>query len=181
MEDLARDGDLSIRLMKDDVRDCEFMAMWLTNPRVLEFYEGRDHPIPLDRIKEKYGPRVLGSEGVTPCLLIYGDSPIGYIQFYQVTEAMNTYGIDQFIGEPDLWNRGIGSRAVSLLLRYLFRDKGANKVILDPHVGNLRAIRCYEKCGFRKVRLLPRHELHEGEYRDSWLMEVTPDAVATGI
>ena len=49
----------------------------------------------------------------------------------------------------------------------------ASKVILDPHIGNVRAIRCYEKCGFRKVKLLSLHELHEGEYRDSWLMEAT--------
>jgi len=47
-----------------------------------------------------------------------------------------------------------------------FRVKRARKVVLDPHVTKPRAIRCYEKWGFRKVKLLPRHELHEGERRD---------------
>jgi len=33
------------------------------------------------------------------------------------------------------------------------------------------AVRCYEKSGFKKVKLLPAHELHEGAMRDCWLME----------
>ena len=41
----------------------------------------------------------------------------------------------------------------------------------DPQAWNERAIRCYEKCGFKKVKLLPKHELHEGEYRDCWQIE----------
>jgi aminoglycoside 6'-N-acetyltransferase len=183
-----RERDLAIRLMKDDDTDYSLMARWLTDPRVLEFYEGRDNPFSIDRIREEYSPRVLQLEHVTPCLLIFEDSPIGYVQFYPVTadrcsyglenetETDNLYGMDQFIGETGLWNRGLGSRAASLLLQYLFQVRGARKVILDPRVSNQRAIRCYEKCSFRRVKILPHHELHEGEYRDSWLMEVSVDS-----
>jgi len=187
-DELIRERDLVIRRMQDDDADYSLMARWLTDPRVLEFYEGRDNPFPFDRICEEYSPRVLELEHVTPCLLIFEDSPIGYVQFYPITDDRrsyglehemgkdNLYGMDQFIGEVGLWDRGLGSRAVSLLLQYLFQVKGAEKVILDPHAGNLRAIRCYEKCGFRHVKILPRHELHEGEYRDSWLMEISVDS-----
>jgi aminoglycoside 6'-N-acetyltransferase len=166
-----------IRWMLDTPADYEVMAKWLTDPRVLEFYQGRDNAFSLERIKEKYAPLVLRLESVTPCLLTLADAPIGYLQYYPVTEtdAPGTFGIDQFIGDPSLWNQGIGTRAVSLLLTYLFRNQGARKVITDPRVENLRATRCYEKCGFRKVRILPRHEFHEGSYRDSWLMEVTAE------
>ncbi len=111
---------------------------------------------------------------------------IGYIQFYRVGEDSrnsyelpadydleSVYGIDQFIGEVSCWNHGLGTRSVSLVLRYLFQTKGAGKVHLDPQVTNLRAIRCYEKCGFRKVKILQAHEMHEGVLRDAWLMEVS--------
>lgn len=56
------------------------------------------------------------------------------------------------------------------MLEYLFDVKEARQVLIDPQVSNTRAIRCYEKCGFRKIKLLPRNELHEGEWRDCWLM-----------
>lgn len=57
------------------------------------------------------------------------------------------------------------------MVNYLIHDKNADRVVMDPHVRNTRAIRCYEKCGFKKVEILPKRELHEGEYQDCWLME----------
>jgi aminoglycoside 6'-N-acetyltransferase len=113
-------------------------------------------------------------------------APIGYLQFYLVGEESRNsycpaadecleavYGTDQFLGEVSCWNRGLGTGSISLLLRYLFETKWARKGILDPHMMNLRAIRCYEKCGFRKVKILRAHEMHEGMLRDAWLMEAS--------
>jgi aminoglycoside 6'-N-acetyltransferase len=42
---------------------------------------------------------------------------------------------------------------------------------MDPRVSNERAIHCYEKCGFQKVKVLKEHELHEGVLEDCWMME----------
>ena len=63
-------------------------------------------------------------------------------------------------------------RAVRMLVAYLFERKAASDVALTPLAWNGRAIRCYEKAGFRKVRLLPKSELHEGGYQDAWLLKV---------
>jgi aminoglycoside 6'-N-acetyltransferase len=35
---------------------------------------------------------------------------------------------------------------------------------------NYRAQRAYQKAGFRRVRLVPDAEVHEGVARDEWLM-----------
>ena len=71
------------------------------------------------------------------------------------------------------WNKGIGTKLVSSVVEYLIREKGADRIVMDPQTWNERAIHCYEKCGFEKVKLLPKRELHEGAYRDCWLMEYT--------
>jgi aminoglycoside 6'-N-acetyltransferase len=47
--------------------------------------------------------------------------------------------------------------------------------VLSPVADNARAIRSYEKAGFRKVRLIPNGEFLGGEWRDAWLMSVRPD------
>lgn len=178
---LIEQPGLVLRLMRDESQDYELMSKWLTDDRVLEFYEGRDNPFDIDRVLAKYGPCVRGEDGedeVVPCILEYNDTPVGYMQYYPVMkgeeygiEAVEAvFGIDLFIGEPDLWNRGIGARAMKMLVGYLFSALGATRVVIDPHVTNKRAIRCYEKGGFKKVKVLPRHELHEGELRDVWLM-----------
>lgn len=174
---LFRRDELSVREL-DEV-DVSVMARWLSDPRVLEYYEGRDRPHDEAMVREKY---LSGRESdVTGCLVERAGAPLGYIQFYVLqAEAQiklgygngaTIYGIDLFIGEPELWSQEIGTRLVSAMVDFLFTEKSADLVIIDPNVDNPRAIRCYEKAGFRKVRVLPKHELYEGEWLDCWLME----------
>ncbi|MEH1968188.1 GNAT family N-acetyltransferase [Nostoc sp.] len=182
---LIQKGEIAIRLMQDEIYDYELLVKWLTDAKVLQFYEGRDNPFPLERIIEMYKPMIGGDEPVVPCLFYYQNIPIGYLQYcalndlsqtdrqlYHLDETDRVYGIDLFIGETDYWNKGIGTTILSAIINYLFEQLQAHKIVIDPHVDNLRAIRCYEKCGFVKVKLLPAHELHEGEYSDCWLMAI---------
>lgn len=62
-----------------------------------------------------------------------------------------TRGIDQTIGIADMIGRGHGSAFVRCHVERLFREDGASCVITDPHPDNARAIRAYEKAGFRRV------------------------------
>ena len=174
--------DLLVRIIgADDVKD---LCRWLSDPVVLEFYEGRDRPLDPDRARRHY----LTKQGtpVTACMVEWARRPIGFAQFYPLDGAdkaafgydpqERVFGMDQFIGEPARWNRGMGTRLVTAMVQYLGSAEGASRVVVDPHTDNARAIRCYEKSGFRKVRLLPAHELHEGRLRDCWLMECAPPA-----
>lgn len=183
-----------VRKMRDDEADYRLLSAWLSDPRVLEYYEGRDNPHDVERIRGKYSPRAQGLEGVVPCIIgawFPGPSnadgepvdPIGYIQYYplssetfeeyRIDPARSAFGIDLFIGRPELWGRGLGTRALRLLMDYLFEAEGAELITIDPYLINPRAIRAYEKAGFNKVRILPRHDLHEGVMQDSWLMVST--------
>lgn len=161
------------------VDDKILMAKWLSNPEVLQFYEGRDRPLDLAQVEEDfYGD----ADDETRCLIQYDELPIGYVQFYPVGDEERRaygysdpseviYGMDQFIGEPVYWNKGIGTQLVEMVVTYLLNERKADRIVMDPQTWNERAIRCYEKCGFKKVKLLPKHEWHEGEYRDCWLIE----------
>ncbi|WP_214851217.1 GNAT family N-acetyltransferase [Exiguobacterium sp. s193] len=63
-------------------------------------------------------------------------------------------GIDQFIGEPQLWGKGIGSIMIRKMVDYLLDDKGAAMIVLDVKKTNTRAISSYEKCGFKQMKEL---------------------------
>lgn len=172
-----RDG-LCVRTIQE--KDKRFLVKWLSASPVLEFYEGRDNPFDLEKVEKSF---YIPEEDVKKCIVEYREAPIGYIQFYQVNSKTSTidhyergetiYGMDQFIGEPDYWNKGIGTLLVKSMVGYLMTQRKADRVIMDPQITNARALRCYEKCGFKKVKLLPKHEFHEGEYRDCWLIEYT--------
>ncbi len=168
---------LTIRELVD--ADKSLLVKWLSDPEVLRFYEGRDRPLDLAQVEEDfYGE----AEDETRCLILFDGDPIGYVQFYPVgykerkmygySDPLEIlYGMDQFIGEPAYWNKGIGTQLVEMIVAYLLTEKNAERIVMDPQTWNERAIRCYEKCGFKKVKLLPKHEWHEGEYRDCWLIE----------
>ena len=71
-------------LMRDAPDDYTRMAGWLTDERVLAFYEGRDNPFPLERIIAKYSPHVLRLEDVTACIIEQHGVPLGYAQYYPI-------------------------------------------------------------------------------------------------
>ena len=62
-----------------------------------------------------------------------------------------TRGIDQFIGEVDLMGRGHGSAFMRAFIEGLLKS-GVPRVVIDPSPTNPRAIRAYEKAGFRRER-----------------------------
>jgi len=173
---LYKSKDLTVRELEKG--DEALLVAWLSNPALLKFYEGRDRPHNLAMVREHF----YNDEDVVRCIVEYQGEPVGYIQFYLLDQDelveygyagldQVIYGTDQFIGEIGMWNHGIGAKMVRSMIKYLAEEKKANRVVMDPHVKNGRAIACYEKCGLKKVKLLKAHELHEGELRDSWLME----------
>ena len=94
------------------------------------------------------------------------DEEIGYIQYWHVGHHQNeewikdhpwlaelpseAIGIDLSIGEAGLLSRGVGSTALSSFVERLAAD-GYRHIIIDPDPKNLRAVRAYEKAGFRPV------------------------------
>ncbi len=170
-------GALRVRMLEaDDIQD---LCRWLSDPAVLEFYEGRDRPLDPKTARRCY----LSKQGdpVTGCIVEWNGRPIGFAQFYPLDAAEKrafgyapaepVFGMDQFIGETACWDQGIGTRLVTAMVEYLRTALGAGRIVVDPRTENPRAIRCYEKSGFRKLRILPQHEMHEGRLRDCWLME----------
>lgn len=171
-------GNINIRPMQDNEIDYQLMAKWLSTPKVYEFIHGR--PKNLEWVKQKYGPRVRKEENVNSCLIEYVSKPIGYMQYFPVTKKedyelkseKDVWAIDMWIGEPDFWEKGIGSRSLKLLVDYIFKSLKAEKIVIDPHTDNPRAIRAGEKAGFKKVKILKKHETYKDKKVDAYLMEI---------
>ena len=160
--------------------DLSLMFKWLTDDTVLEYYEGRDARFTMETLAAHYQEEIPDGFRV---ILEYRNMPVGSGQIYRLSgELFNEYdypddgrivfAMDQFIGEPDYWNKGIGSSFLKMMADFLKNEKAADIILLDPHKNNYRAIRAYEKAGFRIIKSLPEHELFEGKQEDCWLMEL---------
>jgi aminoglycoside 6'-N-acetyltransferase len=158
--------------------DLPLMHRWLSAPHVRQWWY--DAARTLDEVRAKYTPRIAGAEPVRSFTIEYGGRQIGYIQAYRIRDYpdYNRFigapddcaGIDLFIGEPELIGRGIGTRVVKSSLRSIvFADATIMSCAIGPETGNRRAIRAYEKAGFRhwKTVAVP------GEPAPEYLMLIT--------
>jgi aminoglycoside 6'-N-acetyltransferase len=134
--------------------DLPLVRHWLAMPHVAEWWGEPD---------EQFGlvSGDLTHPAMDQFIVATNDRPFGYIQSYLMTEwntgfgpqPPGTRGIDQMIGEPDMIERGHGSAFIRLFIEGLLAT-GVPRAVTDPDPTNARAIRCYEKAGFARDRLV---------------------------
>jgi RimJ/RimL family protein N-acetyltransferase len=91
------------------------------------------------------------------------DKPVGYIQYFKVNDTDRAHfpgidlpdhsiGLDLFIGEPEYLGKGYGTQLMRDFIELVkIKEPQCTTIIIDPALDNLRAIKCYEKIGFKKI------------------------------
>jgi aminoglycoside 6'-N-acetyltransferase len=110
---------------------------------------------------------------VTPFAIVAGGEVAGLIQHWEETdEDFRHAGIDIFLGTP-FHGDGLGTDAVRTLARHLVRDLGFHRVVIDPAAANERAVRAYEKAGFRRVGVMREYWRDpDGVWQDGVLLDL---------
>lgn len=99
---------------------------------------------------------------------------IGDIQLDHITWRSGDAELRIRIGERHLWDKGYGTDAIVALLQHAFENMTLSRIYLRVFSSNLRAIRCYEKAGFRKEGRLKRRST-DGQMKEIILMSILRD------
>ena len=100
-----------------------------------------------------------------------GDELIGNCGIGDVSAVDRTGELGILTGDKRFWNRGFGTDAVRLLLRFGVPDPQPEQHPAQRvHAFNKRAIRCYEKCGFKQCGYWPDSWYHDGELHGTVMM-----------
>jgi aminoglycoside 6'-N-acetyltransferase len=138
--------------------DLPSVRRWLAKPHVARWWGNPDEQFALvsgDLLGED-----LDHASMNQFIVELDKYPFAYLQCYDPTAWPNhgfgelpigARGIDQFIGEEDMIDCGHGSALIRAFVDDLLRA-GAPQVLTDPSPANTRAIRAYEKAGFRRDR-----------------------------
>ena len=140
--------------------DLPRLVEWLARPHVAEWW---GTPSAADDVELEYGPIVDGSGPHHAYVALQGGAPIGFIQSYAPAACHDegwwldehdpgVRGIDQFLIDGTRLGQGLGTAMIRAFVSSLFADSSVTRIQTDPEPGNFRAIRCYEKAGFRAVR-----------------------------
>jgi aminoglycoside 6'-N-acetyltransferase len=105
--------------------------------------------------------------------IVESEETIGLVQYAEELDPDYRHaGIDIFIGAP-YQDRGLGTDAVRTMVRYLVHDRGHHRLTIDPVAHNDRAIRAYEKVGFRRVGVMREYQRDpDGTWRDGLLLDL---------
>jgi aminoglycoside 6'-N-acetyltransferase Ib len=165
MTDLDHDNaraPVTLRLMTE--HDIAMLHEWLNRPHIVQWWGGEDNRPTLAQTRQQYLPRVLAAQRVTPYIALQGAQPIGYAQSYVAMGSGGGWwedetdpgvrGIDQSLAHASQLGQGRGTQMVAALVELLFSDPAVTNIQTDPAPHNARAIRCYEKAGFRGVRTI---------------------------
>jgi RimJ/RimL family protein N-acetyltransferase len=93
----------------------------------------------------------LSKEQTYSIIDLENDELIGSCGFHGIDHLNQTAETGLFIGNKKYWNKGFGSEALTLLLDYGFKALNLNNIILSVCSFNKRAIKSYEKVGFKII------------------------------
>ncbi len=117
-----------------------------------------------------------GAERITTFTITREQEVIGWIGGWEKLHPDYRHaGVDLFIASAHQ-GKGYGGEAVRLVCRYLFDQRGHHRITIDPAADNLRAIRSYQKVGFKPVGVMRRYERGaDGTYHDGMLLDLLPE------
>lgn len=110
-------------------------------------------------------------------VLVASGEPIGFGGLFDITRAL-TATLFVGIGERSLWGRGYGTEATRLICEYGFFFRSLHSIKVEVNGYNRRAIRLYERLGFRAVGRLRGAILLNGNRHDQVIMDLLRSELA---
>lgn len=117
-----------------------------------------------------------GAEAITTFAILLEGDVVGFIAAWEKLEPEYRHaGVDMFLDRAR-HGAGYGAETVRLVCGWLFEARAHHRIVIDPAADNLRAIRCYEAAGFKRVGVLRRYERGaDGTFHDGLLLDLLPE------
>jgi diamine N-acetyltransferase len=164
-----------IRLRAVEREDVKFFVEWLNDPEVTfglsmylpmsladeeKWFEGLANRTPPEKplaieMREGDGWKLIGNSG-----------------FFDMDSVTRSAEVGILIGEKSVWNQGFGTETMRLLLLHGFETLNLNRVFLRVYVENPRAVRAYEKAGFKLEGTMREAAFKKGKFLDVHMMSV---------
>jgi aminoglycoside 6'-N-acetyltransferase len=134
-----------------DAGDVDRLVAWHADPDVARYWD--DETFTRADMQER-----LARDDVEAWIVEETGDPVGFLQ-------VHPEGLDMFL-IPAARGRGLGPDAARAMAEYLIRERGRERVTVDPYVWNRGAVRAWERAGFVEVS---RQEA-DAEHTAPWIL-----------
>lgn len=160
-----------IYLSPRNSEDAEIFTKWLNDFETTDYIGRSGMLVTLDGEK-KYLEENSSPEAVFVIVTLDGDKMIGTVGLESINWINRTATLGIFIGDKEYRDKGFGTEAIRMILEYGFKYMNLHNIKLDLMGFNTRALKCYEKCGFKEIGRRREAEFLNGKYYDQISMDI---------
>ena len=163
-----------IYLSPRNSEDVEKFTEWLNDFETTD-YTGRSGILTTLDGERKYLEENSNPEATFVIVTLEDNKMIGTVSLEDINWINRTATLGIFIGDKEFRSKGYGTEAIRLILEYGFKYMNLYNIKLDLMEFNERALKCYEKCGFKGYGRRRKCKFVNGKYYDSISMDILAD------
>jgi len=162
-----------VQLRRHDRANYQLYARWYGDEEIWRLTSWMAEPMHEVGVKRFFEDRESSSLEDSFAIHEEGEEePIGVISLMNINEANASADLSVIVGERKDRDKGLGTEAIRIILRYAFEKLGLNRVGLSVFEFNEAAISAYKKLGFEQEGRMQRAIRRDGEYHDAILMRI---------
>jgi RimJ/RimL family protein N-acetyltransferase len=163
----------SVALRRPQPQDLESVVRWYRDPEIARLTRYQTRPMTTVEIQRFFELRLLAPDALAYSIIELAVARlIGFTTFSALDVDNGSVMFHITLGERDSWGRGLGTEATELMLEHAFERLALHRVGLSVFSYNERAVRAYEKAGFRIEGRLRDAIIRDGHYHDEIQMGV---------
>ncbi len=153
--------------------DIELFVKWLNDFEITDYLGRSGNSITINDERDYLENKRSSNDAVQFSIVtLEEDKLLGTVSLERIDNINRCATLGIFIGEKDYFSNGYGTEAIKLILDYGFNYLNLHSINLNVMDFNPRAIRCYEKCGFKEYGRRRKCKFINGKYYDSVCMDI---------
>jgi len=156
--------------------DLASVIRWYADPEIARLTRYQTRPMSRAEAERFFHSRLLAPDALAYAIVERATNQlVGFTTFSSLDPDNGSVLYHITIGERDAWDRSLGTQTTELMLGHAFERLELHRVGLTVFAFNERALRAYQKAGFRIEGRLREAVLRDGRYWDEIQMGVLRD------
>ncbi len=153
-------------------KDAEKYSLWLNDFEVMQYMNMAEVVYSVEKEFDVLEKKSMTYEPAFSIIDQETDKLIGSCSIANIDSVNGTAELGVMIGDKNFWGRGYGADAVKLLLDHSFNVLNLKNIMVEVYSYNERAIKCFEKCGFKKIGFRRNSKTLGGETYNTVFMDI---------
>jgi ribosomal-protein-alanine N-acetyltransferase len=150
-----------------ELSDTRLIQEWHNDPRIRTLT--RLGELPVTYVKEDNDIRISKDSQEEIYLIIMEkstDKSIGFVRLNFIDSVSRNMWLRFVVGDPNVWGKNLARDALIHVLKWLFSEQNIHRVTLESYAINTRAIKFFQKLGFKQEGTIREAIYFDGKYYD---------------